>query len=100
MIEGERTELDEQTQRGEHNVLDEDKMAENRLEGSLEIENVLRMECSKINIPLVCPLFLLFPHGGFSTACFFVVVIVVLLLITQDVISWEDTWGMEPPKHT
>lgn len=66
MSEGERIELEEQTQQGEHNVLDEDKMVGNHMDGSLDIENVLRMECSKINFSLTFfSLFLFSPlHGG------------------------------------
>lgn len=46
-------------------MLDKDKMTENHLEGSVDIESVVRMEFTKINFPLI-----FFPHEGISTACF------------------------------
>lgn len=34
-------------------MLDKDKMTENHLEGSVDIESVVRMEFTKINFPLI-----------------------------------------------
>lgn len=72
---------------GKHKVPDENEMAENCLEGSLDIGSVLRMDFPKINFSL----------GFFSPWRH--LYSLLLLVITQDVMSWEDRWGMEPPKH-
>lgn len=65
-IEG-NFDLDKQTQQGEHKVLDKDQMVENCLEGSCDIESVMKMEFPQIHIPLI-----LFPMEAFlQLVCLF-----------------------------